>query len=179
MTTWHAIFEWTADPGPDDAVRERLIDALADHEGGLVMPPDDDLDRWSTSIALDAGTIRQAADAAIATLNAATRDAGQRRVQILALDVVDSDGFRRRMEQPAIPPLIGSAGAAKLAGIKPQRARQIARDDPRHPKPVAHVEEYGDLYLRSQMEDFYANRTPRKPGRPPKVEQDAPDGPAV
>lgn len=172
MTTWHAIFEWTADPGPDDqATVEQLIDALVDHEGGLVMSPDADLGRWSTSIAVEASTIRQATDVALGVITTATRDVGQRRVQIVALDIVDHDGFTHRAHQPVIPDLVGYAGAGEIGGVSRIRARQLAHEHPEHPKPVAEIAGYGPVYLRGMIEEFYAK--PRRPGRRPKTEQDA------
>lgn len=172
MTTWHAILEWTADPGPDDtALAKQLEAALEDYQVGIVMPPDDEDARWSTSIAVEARTIRQASDEALSLITATTRSLGQHRVTIVALDVVDEAGFKRRMERPVIPPLVGYAGAAKIAGLTKQRAREIALGNPDHPRPAQDIEGYGPVYVEGMVKHFYAK--PRKPGRRPKTEQDA------
>jgi hypothetical protein len=173
VTTWHATIEWTADHVPDaTGAADQLVDALADYHVGVVMVPDE-LGRWSTTIAVEANTIRQATDEALSVISTAARNIGQRRVNVVALDVVDADGFKHRLEQPTIPELVGYAGASKIAGevsgkpITPQRARQIARDDPRHPRHATDIEGYGPVYLGSALRAYYATRNP-KPGRPPK-----------
>lgn len=165
MTTWHATTEWTADAAPDPAdVAEELVDALGAFHVGVVMVPDEDLGRWSTTITVEASTIRQANEAALAAITAAARHVGQRRVQILGLDVVDDAGFEQRLQRPNIPDLVGFAGSARIGKMSNTRARKLYETHPAHPRLLLDIEGYGPLFVRSEIERFHANREPMKPG---------------
>lgn len=166
MTTWTASLEWTADlsTAPED-VADTLLAELADHHIGAVAFPND-IGRWGATISIEAGTIRQATDAALALLAAATRTAGQRRVTVVAVDVIDDAGLERRFNSPDIPELVGYAEIGEMAGVSRQRGRKIATDHDDFPPVVAHPAGSGPLFVRAAVVRHLAK--PRRAGGRPR-----------
>lgn len=165
MTTWIADIDWTADTTDPDDTAQTLVELLADHDVGAVTYPTDPLHRWGATLTVQARTIRQATDAALAAVVDAARAAGQRRVQVLSVHVDDPAGYDHQLRALDLPDLVGFATAAEIGGVSRVRARQLFAERPDHPRPLV-VTEYGPLFARPELVRFYAE--PRRPGRRPR-----------
>ena len=158
--TWSARVDWA-----DDCSDEQLADiaeALAGHHAALTTNSAGG--RVSAQLTIQATTLRQAIDTALA----AVRDAVHRadgRFSPVRVDVVDEATFRAELVEPAIPPLVGYAEIAEMAGVSRQRARELP-NLPDFPPVVTETSSKGPLRVRSQVAAWIQGWE-RRSGRPP------------
>jgi hypothetical protein len=168
VTSWHVAIEWTAGQTPPyEDVGDGVLIALADYHVGAVTLPDEQLGRWGVSFSVEAPTLRQASGHALALLTAAVGNLGQRRVEIVALDVIDEAGLDERLTTPQLPELVSYAGIGRLAKVSRQRGRQIALERPGFPGPATTVDGT-PAYVLAAVERALAAPA-RRPGRPAKT----------
>jgi hypothetical protein len=84
-------------------------------------------------------------------------------VKATGLEVLDTAEHHRRTEQPTVPPLVGFAEIAEMAGVSRQRAWQLA-DLTGFPPAVVETQS-GPPRVRTQVEGWLS-RWERKAGRP-------------
>lgn len=162
VRSFTAEVDWQTDVAMSDAALGEMLDRLADHSPAIVRSPDPapaGAEAWTTSITLEASTLRQATKDALQLVEDATG------VKAVGVQVLPSDLHDWRAEEPSIPELVGYAEVADLAGVSRQRARQLA-DLPGFPPAVVETAA-GPLRVRAQVEGWLA-RWERKSGRPRK-----------
>lgn len=158
MTTYYADIDATlATPLTDDQV-DGLLDTLISH--GAALSHRDT--RLGVSMSIDAETIEDAWTAARDALASALTVDVER---IESIQVQTERSHIAEIEQPLIPPLVGYAEIAEIAGVSRQRARQLD-GSPGFPVPVVRTAA-GPLRTRAAVESWAKRRT-RKPGRPRK-----------
>lgn len=159
MNDWTARVEWIAGYVPGEAELDEWTDKLAEHSVAFGVPGEQDKPRlMSATISLQASTLRQATQDALRLVEGATGS------KALAVEVLPTHEFDRRLDEPQIPELVGYAEIADILGVSRQRAREIATTIKPFPAPAV-VVATGPLFVRSSVESF-ANTWERKPGRP-------------
>jgi len=158
--TWSARIDWS-DECTDDQLAA-IAEALAGHHGALTTNAA--AGRVSAQLTVQATTLRQAIDNSLA----AVRDAVHRahgRFNPVRVDVVDEATFQAELAEPAIPPLVGYAEIAEMAGVSRQRARELP-NLPDFPPAVTETSSKGPLRVRSQVATWIQGWE-RRAGRPP------------
>jgi len=180
MSSWTARVEWAT----HDAYTEDALDVLMGHlegHGAAVGPalaptperepidlgPDlpgavlSSSGHWSATLTLEANTLRQAIAAALELVEKATGE------KAVAVEVLPTDVYDLRVQQPTIPELVGYAEIAEMFGVTRQRARQLV-DLPGFPAAVVETAA-GPLRVRRQVEGW-GRGWERKGGRPRKAQ---------
>lgn len=160
MTYWSASLDFlTAEPFTEDTAFD-LLDALNDYGASVGMNPD--YSGGSAVFFVDADNAVDAASKAVELLKEqpCTRDA-----DIVSIHTQTEAHLDEELAQAAIPPLVGNAEIARMAGVSRQRATQI-RKSPGFPKPAVTVRQ-GELYVKAAVEDWL-ERWERRAGLPPK-----------
>lgn len=156
-TRWHAFVEY--DAAIDDEQLYNLPDfTIRNTETGRVI----------LSLECKSPTARQAVDAAIKQGREALLSAGVSE-HLAGLHVRTWEDYERDMSVPQVPDLVGYAEIGDLAKPNPvsrQRARAIA-EAPGFPPAVVRPAS-GPLYVKEQVEAFFATRD-NKPGPKPKA----------
>lgn len=160
-TAWSARIDWIGDQS-DDALMD-IAEAVHPHHGAVGSNTVTGL--ISIQISIDAPTLRQATDAALAIARDAAQAAGQRFTPA-RLEVIPEDVFHAEQNHPAIPELVGYAEIAAMAGVSRQRAREFP-DLPDFPPAVAEPST-GPLRIRNQVAAWLSTRS-RNPGRRPRA----------
>lgn len=141
-----------------------LVDELADYFAAVGV--DQAVGVTSISLSVSAGTVRQAADAALAAVRAAAHTAGVP-PSVVGLEIITPQELDRRNREPAIPQLVSATEGGITLGVSRQRFEQLADQDPDFPPAVARVGPTGRrLWLQRHVER-YAQRA-RRPGRRPR-----------
>ncbi|MGW5362904.1 hypothetical protein [Actinopolymorpha pittospori] len=163
MANWAARVEWNDADDLTDVALERIAETLRAHSAAVGREREPD--RASVNLTVEANTLRQADDLALRLVRDAVRAAG-RRFEPSGVEVLDEATFAARLAEPTIPPLVGYAEIAELAGVSRQRARELGNLEG---FPPAVVEtQAGPLRVRSQVE-IWMSQWERKPGRPRKA----------
>lgn len=162
MTSYTARVEWMAHTQINDTELDELVDALAKYSAAIGPEDSPENGPWiySATITLEASTLRQAIAAA---LQAVESTAG---AKALAIEILPTHEFDRRVDQPLIPPLVGNAEIARMLGVSRQRAGQLV--DVEGFPPAAVTTHAGPLRVKSQVE-AWARTWERKSGRPAKT----------
>lgn len=144
-----------------DDVVEELHEHLVDHGPAIGTAPSGNL---SARIFVEAGTARQAIDAALKAITAAAKATGTPH-SVLGVEVMTEQELDRRLSEPAVPELVGVSEIAAMLGVVRQRAAQLVqRED--FPPAVAHLKS-GPVFVKWQVEAF-ERRWDRRGGRPAK-----------
>ena len=160
-TTWSARVDWpTPDPSDDTLV---TVAAAVDPYHGAVRY-DAAAGALSIQITVDAPTLRQAVDAALAAARQAAQ-AAELRFAPTRIEVLPESVFHQEIHNPRIPDLVGYAEIATMAGVSRQRAREFP-DLPDFPPAVAEPST-GPLRIRQQVAIWLSTRS-RTPGRRPR-----------
>ncbi len=158
MTHWHAQITY------EGTIDQDAAETLAGRGEFTPVTVDGERSRTTISFGVQAGTIRQATDAA----HKAARDlvAGLVDGTPVALRVLTDAELEAELLQPQIPPLVDSTGAREiLGGLTQQRLSQIQHEHADFPDPVATFAGGRSGWVRAQIEAFN-ERWERKPGRP-------------
>lgn len=160
MTDWTARIEWAVDHEPNESELDVWLNQLeAYHVSIGMLPAKGDEPRYmAATISLEASTLRQATQEALRLVEGATGG------RAIVVEVLPTEEFDRRLEQPVIPELVGYAEIAEVLGVSRQRAREIANTVKPFPAAAVHVSS-GPLYIRDSVE-AWAKTWERKPGRP-------------
>ena len=158
--TWSARVDW-ADECTDDQLAD-IAELLAGYEGALTT--NSAAGRVSAQLTVHATTLRQAIDTSLAVVRDAVHQARGRFTPV-RVDVVDEATFRTELTEPFIPPLVGYAEIAEMAGVSRQRARELP-NLPDFPPAVTETSSKGPLRVRSQVATWI-QRWQRRTGRPP------------
>lgn len=162
-TQWRA---WVTVPQPPGATADVLAALPAALPGYGIVAGDGE--HLVLQMTVDAATMRAAATEALraarAAIVAATGRAGQAVELPIELRVVDVDTAERQAAHPARLELIGTAEAAEILGVSPQRAAQLVREHADFPAPVA-TPRMGPVFTRASVEAF-DRRWQRRAGRP-------------
>lgn len=157
---WSIEVELGASNVSDDTVEE-LHEHLADHSPAVGTAPSGNL---SARIFVEAGTARQAADSALKEVTAAAKQAGINHT-VVGIELVTEEELDRRLNEPAVPELVGVSEIAAMFGVGRQRAAQVVqRED--FPPAVARLKA-GPVFIKWQVEAF-EKRWDRRGGRPAK-----------
>lgn len=156
--TWYADVDFIAATPISLDEAETILDTLAERGGALSLSADGLA--GGVSIALDTtDAVAASREAAEVTVEAfASHDLTVVKIDVRREDVADAE-----LGAPVIPPLVGYAEIADMAGVSRQRARQFAAISS-FPTPVVETAS-GPLRLRSSIEAWLATRNTR-PGRP-------------
>jgi hypothetical protein len=164
MTTspWYVDVDFVASATLADEVEFDVLDALSAYSAA--MSTDRDRRGGSVSFTVDApnaaGTV-PIIEEVTTTIRSMLGD-----VDVVRVDVMTEQARKAANENPSIPPLVGYAEIADLAGVSRQRARELAHLDG---FPVAVVETAaGPLRVKEAVESWIQNWN-RKPGRPRKM----------
>lgn len=162
MTSYTARVEWMRHVTISETELDELLDALAGYSPAIAPEDSPEHGPWilSATITLEAGTLRQAIAAALQAVETATEH------KALAVEVLPTHEFDRRVDQPLIPPLVGNAEIARMLGVSRQRAGQLVDVDGFPPAAV--TTQAGPLRIKSQVE-AWAHTWQRKSGRPGKA----------
>jgi len=158
--TWSALIDW-ADECTDEQLAA-IAEALAGHHGALTTNAV--AGRVSAQLTVQATTLRQAIDNSLAAVRDAVHGA-HGRFNPVRVDVVDEATFQAELAEPAIPPLVGYAEIAEMAGVSRQRARELP-NLPDFPPAVTETSSKGPLRVRSQVATWIQGWE-RRAGRPP------------
>ena len=158
--TWSARIDW-ADECTDEQLAA-IAEALAGHHGALTTNAA--AGRVSAQLTVQATTLRQAIDNSLAAVRDAVHGA-HGRFNPVRVDVVDAATFHAALAEPAIPPLVGYAEIAEMAGVSRQRARELP-NLPDFPPAVTETSSKGPLRVRSQVANWIQGWE-RRAGRPP------------
>jgi hypothetical protein len=158
--TWSARIDW-ADECTDEQLAA-IADALAGHHGALTTNAASG--RVSAQLTVHATTLRQAIDNSLTAVRDAVH-AAHGRFNPVRVDVVDEATFQAELVEPAIPPLVGYAEIAEMAGVSRQRARELP-NLPDFPPAVTETSSKGPLRVRSQVATWIQGWE-RRAGRPP------------
>jgi len=158
--TWSARIDW-ADECTDEQLAA-IAEALAGHHGALTTNAA--AGRVSAQLTVHATTLRQAIDNSLAAVRDAVHGT-HGRFNPVRVDVVDEATFRAELAEPAIPPLVGYAEIAEMAGVSRQRARELP-NLPDFPPAVTETSSKGPLRVRSQVANWIQGWE-RRAGRPP------------
>lgn len=159
MTSYTARIEWMRHSETNEAELDELMDALAVYSAAIGPEDSPENGPWilAATITLEAGTLRQAIAAALQVVETATGE------KALAIEILPTHEFDRRVNKPLIPPLVGNAEIARMLGVSRQRAGQLVDVDGFPPAAV--VTQAGPLRVRSQVEGW-ARTWERRSGRP-------------
>lgn len=160
MPSWSAHLTWPH-PDPTDDYLEALTTALAPTAASLGREPDNTL--IGVDLTVEAGTLRQAMQTALAAVDNAVRATGHPAPAFTSLEILTVEQHEQRLARPTIPELVGYAEIATMAGVSRQRAAQYA--DLGGFPPAVVTTQAGPLRVKAQVEQWLATRT-RKPGRP-------------
>jgi hypothetical protein len=159
---WRAYATYTRPTDLTDDQTEALVRAVPGF--GLAL---DDGTHLNIEMTINAGTLRQAMDAALRAARAAWAEVFGRTTDPLALRVAAAALVQAEAEHPAPDDdLIGTAEAAEILNVATARIRQLD-NTPDFPAAVARPA-MGPIYTRSAIEAFKA-RWDRRPGRRPKT----------
>ncbi|GAA5035516.1 hypothetical protein [Actinopolymorpha pittospori] len=163
MTIWAARVEWYEAGDTTANGLATIAETLEPHRAavGRELEPD----RASACLVVESKALPQAVDLAMRLVRDAVQEAG-RRFDPLGVEVLDEETFVARVTKPSIPPLVGYAEIAEIAGVSRQRARELATLQGFPPTVVATLS--GPLWVRSQVEAWLA-KVERQPGRPRKA----------
>lgn len=156
---------WAArvDVAPDTPVADDAVDNI--HEALHAYAPSVGITQagaLSVLLAVEAGTLRQAADEALRLVKGAAQGVGAGRT-VTHLQVQPWHLFEAEVLAPAVPELMGLADIAELLGVSRQRARELA-DTAAFPDPVQRLRS-GPLFIADEVRRFHATWT-RRSGRP-------------
>jgi hypothetical protein len=147
-----------------DDIVEDLHDHLADCSPAIGIAPSGNL---SARISVEAGTVRQAVDAALKSVTAAAKAVGTSH-RVVGVEAMTEQELDRRLAEPSVPELVGISEIAAMLGVVRQRAAQLVqRED--FPPPVTHLKS-GPVFVKWQVEAF-EKRWDRRSGRPAKAVQ--------
>lgn len=157
---WSIEVELGVSDVSDDTVEE-LHEHLADCSPAVGTAPSGNL---SVRIFIEAGTARQAVDAALKEVTAAAKQTGIN-YTVVGIELVTEKELDRRLEEPSVPELVGVSEIAAMFGVGRQRAAQVVqRED--FPPFVARLKA-GPVFVKWQVEAF-GKRWDRRGGRPAK-----------
>lgn len=158
-SNWSVRVDWAGIAGPETLMD--IAQALDEQHASIATEPD--RDRTSAQLSVEASTLRQAIDAALAATRAAVHAAGGRFVPV-RVDALDEDTFRAEQDRVTVPALAGYAEIAQMAGV----SRQRARDLPALPgfPPAVVATSAGPLRVRTAVARWITGWN-RIPGRPP------------
>ena len=157
---WSAYVELAARDVPEPVI-DQIHEHLADHYPAVGYAPNGNL---SVQLSIDAATARQATDAALKTITATAKQ-HQITSNVLGVEVITEDELDRRIDEPAVPALVGISEVAAMFGVVRQRAVQLAaRED--FPPAVARLKS-GPVFVKDQVVAF-GKRWSRTNGRPRK-----------
>lgn len=163
MKSWHVDVRFrTAKPFKEDAAFD-LIEALSANSAAVSI--ERDCQGGTVSLSVDGlATVLDALESASDIVRKATKKL-LGTVDIVGLDGMTEEAFLEKLNQPAIPPVVGYAEIAELAGVTRQRARQftIARGFPQ----AVITTGQGPLMDRAAVVSWLANRKTSS-GRPRK-----------
>lgn len=144
------------DPEPDEL--DVLLTGLQDF-GAAISTRDTHL---GLTLSVSSEDILGATHAGLDLLTQGLPD-GLRAVSTERVEAATEQARAKELAEPVIPPLVGYAEIAEIAGVSRQRARQLA-EQPGFPVPVTKTAA-GPLRVRAAVEDWAATRR-TKPGRP-------------
>lgn len=160
MTQWHATVEHNKPITEDQA--DTLLGAAGDF---AVIRIDRGRGRTTLSFGVDAGTLRQATDAALRQARDLT--AGVDVGQAVAVRILTDEDLAAELERPTIPPLVDSTGAREiLGGITQQRLSELLHTREDFPQPIDTFAGGRHIWVRAAIQGF-EQRWTRRPGRPP------------
>jgi hypothetical protein len=163
MKSWHVDVRFrTAKPFKEDAAFD-LIEALAENSAAVSI--ERDCQGGTVSLSIDgSATVIDALGAASDVVRKATKKL-LGAIDIIGLDGMTEEVFLEKLNQPAIPPVVGYAEIAELAGVTRQRARQftVSRG---FPQPVITTGQ-GPLMDRAAVVSWLSGRKATA-GRPRK-----------
>lgn len=159
--TWTVRVDWLHKVGalPAEATFDAWTTALAAYSPALSLEPGGALQRASATITVDAPTLRQAFQMALGYVQAVTG------AKPTGVEVLTTEEFDRRVNEPLIPPLIGQVEMATRLGVSRQRVAQLAKERSDFPPEVARTAA-GPLYVEAHFATW--SQRERRPGRPPK-----------
>lgn len=160
---WRAAVTWPLPDGIDVDRLEALTHALP---GFGIVVTDESARTLRAEMTVEAGTLRQAADAALRAARAAYATAFRVAGEPAALRALPAEAAEREAARPAKLDLIGTKEAAQILGVKPQRVGQLRNEHPDFPAPVAEPS-MGPIFTRESIEAF-GKRWVRRSGRPRK-----------
>jgi hypothetical protein len=155
---WSAYVELQSMTTTEETLDE-MADLLTDHYASIGYAPNGNL---SVQLSVDAATARQAIDDALKAVTRAARDAGGPTV-ILGVELLTVEEQERRLNEPAIPELIGLGEIAEMFVVSRQRAGQVAAKEG-FPPAVARLKA-GPVFVADQVRRF-AESWKRDTGRP-------------
>lgn len=158
MTTFHVELDVSTTTPLLTEHLDELVDKL-EHLGAALSIQDE---RLGIAMSVRSDDLVQAAARALDYLQGAL----PRPIEISSTERIEvaTESYREeQLADPVIPPLVGYAEIAEIAGVSRQRARQFA-DLPDFPVPVVETAA-GPLRVRAAVEAWAATRNPT-PGRP-------------
>lgn len=164
MTTgpWYVDLDFSVSEALTEDVAFDVLDVLGAHSAA--MSTDRDFRGGSVSFAIEAPNAAGAVpliEAVTAKIRSVLGD-----IDVTRVDVMTEAARKALNEHPSIPPLVGYAEIADLAGVTRQRARELAHLEG---FPVAVVETAaGPLRVKAAVESWIGDWD-RKPGRPRKM----------
>jgi hypothetical protein len=163
-TTWFSVHVETRAPAEDDApVEESAADelmTLLEEHGGVVSAGDR---TWGATVSVKAASARDAAERGTGLIEDSGTRAGMPAWPQVRSEVVRADVLDEELARPTLPDLVSAPEAGDILGVSPQRVHELARTAG-FPEPVYELRT-GRLWLRAAIE-AYAERRPRRPGRP-------------
>lgn len=150
--------------GADDAADD-FMDLLADHSGVVAVGDSS----WSAIVSVAAADVCSAAARGAGLVTMMAAKAGMPSWPFISAEVMRQDVLKAANERPTMPEIVSVPEAADILGVSQQRVRELAATQARFPKPVYELRT-GKLWLRTAIE-AYAERRPRKPGRPSSRDQ--------
>lgn len=158
MTQWHATVTY------DRAVSDDQAGQIAGRGEYTTVAVHRDRDRTTIGIGVEAGTLRQATDAAQRLARELT--AGIVTAAPVALRVLTEDELAAELAEPQIPALVDSTGARELlGGISQPRLFELRQTRDDFPDPVATFAGERHVWTEASILGF-AKRWDRRPGRP-------------
>jgi hypothetical protein len=137
-----------------------LFDATV---AGSPLEPIDGMRRYSALLSIESDGPVDALITGLTAFNPGAKKADLPEFPIVRCEILRWDEFERRLDEPAVPELIGISEIAELLGVTRQRASQLARTAT-FPLPAAELAS-GPVWLEPNIRQFVANWS-RIPGRP-------------
>lgn len=133
---------------------------------GSPVEPVDGLRRYGALLEIESEGPVDALISAIAAFNRGAKKVDLPEFPIVRCEILNSDEFDRRLDEPSFPDVVGISEIADSLGVTKQRASQLARTQT-FPLPVAELAS-GPVWLEPNVRQFISEWK-RQPGRPRQV----------